>query len=203
MADSPLGLGQLAGGLIGAADLAYVLGKGESPLPSEFQNVTQTYAPTEFAQGQSEFAQGQQLVGLGTQGFKMAQAGKLTAPQAAQLGQTRESLQNQAAQMYYGMGRSPTHDTSFIGTQADIDAKIGAMYNSFIQSTIALAGAEMSAGHSLEASGIAAESAATQATLQAGQAQFAADQDYSNAIQAAFGAVAKGFGGGGTVIKMG
>lgn len=201
MADSPLAA--VLGPVVGGAGLAYTLGKGESPLPSQFDVVQNTYAPTQFAQGQSEFAQGQQLVGQGTQGFKMAQAGQLTGPQAAQLQQIRESLSNQAAQTYYGMGRDPTHDTSFIGTQADIDAKVAAMSQQFIQSTIALAGAELSGGHSLETGGAAAESAATNAIMAVGQAQLQDDKDYADAVSAAFGAFTKSFGGGGTTIKMG
>lgn len=203
MADSPLGLGQLAGGAIGAADLAMVLGRGESSLPSEFGTVAGSWAPAQFQQGQTEFGAGYTLANKGTQALTMAQRGQLTAPQQAALGETRNALSNQAAQMYYSMGRSPTRDTSFLGTTADIDAKVNAMAQQFIQTTIQLGGAELSAGASFMTAGSSAESAATNALLAAGSAQMKLDEDYSNAIQAAFGAMAKGFGGGGTNINLG
>lgn len=203
MADSPLGLGNILGAGAGLGALAYTMGKGESPLPSQYDVVQNTYAPTEFGQGQALYGQGQALAAQGQSLLAKAGRGELTAPQQASLSQTRTGLENQAAQMYYNMGRSPTHDTSFIGTTADIDARVNAMAQQFIQTTIQLGASELSAGSSFMTAGTAEENAATGAMLQVGQAQLKNDEDYSNAVSAAFGALAKGFGGGGTTIKMG
>lgn len=184
------GAGSILGLGVGAADLGLLLTQGEPSLPSEFNVLQETYAPTEFSQGQASYGQGQSYLAQGQQALAMAQKGQLTPEQAAQLSLYRTGLENTASQEYYNMGRSPTRDTSFISQQGLIDTQVNAMAQQQIQTTIQLGLGETSAGTSLESLGLGYESSANQALVAAGTAQMQNDQNYNGAIQNAFSAMA-------------
>jgi hypothetical protein len=184
---SLLSLGSLG---VGAGGLAAILGEGESPLPSEFGQLTSQNVPWLQSGAQTLFGEGQTFTNQGAQALQMAQNGQLTQPQQAQLQQYQQGLQNTANQTYASMGRNVNQDTSAISTQADIDAKVNAMSQQEIQSTIALGLGETSAGSSLTGQGLAYESAANNALIQAGQAQVQQDKDYSTALTGAFSSIA-------------
>ena len=204
MAADPSNPLSFAGPLVAGAGLAYVLGKGESPLPGDIQNVQNVYAPTQFGQGQQLYGEGQQLIGQGTADLSRAVSGKLTPEQQAQLTQLRSKETNQALQMYEGMGRTPGKDTSFLSTEQSIDTNLLAASQSFVDTNIKTAFGELSAGGSFVTMGASFETAAANELMAAGQDQMKLDEDYSNAIAAAFGSIAKSFGGGGgTTVKVG
>src|SRR3974390_17269 len=67
-------------GLGGAGlGLGAILGKGESPLPTEFSQMT-SMVPGLTKSAGTLFGQGQQLYGQGQQALNMAQRGELPAP---------------------------------------------------------------------------------------------------------------------------
>jgi hypothetical protein len=177
---------------------------GPSPLPPQTSTVTGTYAPTLFNQGGAAFAGGQSLAAGGESALAMAQAGQLTAPQQAQLGIYQRDLENQALTTYRGMGIEPTKSTSFLSTQQDIDQHVLAMSQQFIQSTIALGGAELSAGASFMGLGAQFEDAASKDLLATAQMQIQQDTAYSNLIGSTFASIAKmagaAFGGPGRLF---
>jgi hypothetical protein len=201
---NPLSVGALG---VGAAGLGAIIGKGESPIPQQFQ---QLQAEVPYLQSQAAWMQGQgasllpgaqALTAQGTSALGMAQRGELTQPQQAQLGQYRTGLTNQARQTFANMGRNPDQDTSFINQTADIDAQVNAMAQQQIQSTIALGLGELSAGSSMtgealsfETGSLGFENAASQALVQAGQAQISEDKAYSDSLTSAFSAIGKLFG---------
>jgi hypothetical protein len=185
-----LGLGALG---IGGAGLGLILGEGESPLPSEFSQLTAS-VPTLQGQGATAFGEGQSFLQQGESALNMAQQGQLTPEQQAQLQVYRSGLQNTAAQTYYNEGRTPSADTSFISTQADIDTKVNAMAQSQIQSTIALGLGETSAGGSLTGQALGFENAANSALIAAGQAQLAQDNQYRSSLTSAFTTIGTLFG---------
>lgn len=191
--DNPgiLGLGALG---VGAAGLGGMLAMGESPLPSEFGTLTQS-VPTLNNQGNSLYAIGTGLAQQGTSALSMAAAGQLTGPQQAALDQERQKLNNQAIQTYASMGRNYNQDTSAISTSADITAKVNAMAQQDIQSTIQLGMSELSAGVSFTGQGLQYETAANNALIAAGQAQVQQDTAYRQSLSAAFGAIGNLFGG--------
>jgi hypothetical protein len=164
---------------------------GPSPLPSEYANLTNTYAPIQFSQGQQAVQAGQALETQGKSALDMAQRGELTAPQQASVDQYRKGLENTALQTYSNMGLTPSQTTSYISTQADIDQKTIAMAQEFIKTTIALGGAEFSAGASFMQGGSNLEAAAAKELTDAGQAQLTADKAYSDLIGSVFQSVAK------------
>lgn len=182
-----LGLGSLG---IGAAGLGLILGEGESPLPSEFSTLTNTDVPWLQSGASSLFNTGQQLTSQGEQGLEMAQTGQLTPEQQAQLQVFQKGLTNTADQEYASMGRSPNQDTSFISTQSNIDTQVNAMAQQEIQSTIALALGETSAGSSFTGQALGYESAANSALIAAGNAQVQQDKDYSSSLTSAFSSIA-------------
>lgn len=188
---SMLGLGALG---IGGVGLGAILAKGESPLPSEFGQLT-AEVPQLQSESQTLFNTGQTFTGQGAQALEMAQAGVLTPEQKAQLGQYTQGLENTAMQQYANMGRNINQDTSGISTQADIDAKVNAMAQQQIQSTIALGLGETSAGANFSGQALGYTNAANQALIAAGQAQLQQDQNYSNALTGAFTAIGSMFGG--------
>ena len=183
-----LGLGALG---IGAG---LMLGKGETPLPPEFAQMGQM-VPGLQSQAGTAFGQGQQLYGQGAQALQMAQAGQLTQPQQAALNQYKTGLTNQANQMYAAMGRSPTQDTSYIGTTADIDAKVNAMAQQEIQSTIQLGFSELQGASSFENTSLGFSNAAAKILQAEGDAQLKQDENYSNSLTNLFGSIAKIAGG--------
>lgn len=169
---------------------------GPSPLPPQTGTVTGTYAPTQWNQAQSELAtgsaltaQGSSLMAGGQSALEMAQKGQLTPEQQAQLDVYTKGLENQALTTYGSLGITPSKSTSYLSTQEDIDTKSLAMAQSFIQSTIALAGTEFTAGGAMFTAGAsftglgqAAENAATKDLLATAQMQVAQDQAYSQLI---------------------
>lgn len=165
----------------------------ESPLPSQYGTISNVYAPTQFRTGQANIASGQALEAGGKSALDVAAAGRLTAPQQASLDVYRQGLENQALQTYESMGLTPSKTTSYLSTQADIDAKTNAMAQQFIQTTIALGGAELSAGASFMGIGAGEESAAATEMAQAGAAQIQQDTAYSQLIGQVFGSITKMF----------
>ena len=178
---------------------------GPSPLPPQTGTVTNVLAPTQLAQGQQAFAGGealvaggQSLLAGGQSALEMAQRGELTPPQQAQLDVYKKGLENTALQTYSSLGITPSKSTSYLSTQEDIDTKTLAMAQSFIQSTIALAGAEFtaggaefSAGTSMMGLGAQFEDAATKDLLATAQMQVQQDQAYSKLIGDTLGSIAK------------
>jgi hypothetical protein len=186
----------LSGGALaaGGAGAAYLLSQGPAPLPGEFDQLLGNVPGLENEAGALE-GEGSALTTAGTSALAQGEAGTLTAPQQAQLGQYQQQLTNQSDQMFASMGRNPNQDTSAISSQADIDAKVNAMAQQDIQSTIALGLGEISAGSSASGQALGFENAANTALIQAGQAQVAADTAYSNSLTAAFSAIGTLFGG--------
>ena len=178
---------------VGALGLGAMVLKGESPLPTQFGDLTSSVPNLRNQAGQLE-TQGHTLVGQGTDALAMAQQGKLTSPQQAQLDQYNKGLTNQARQQWASMGRNPDQDTSFIGQTADIDAKVNAMAQQEIQTTIQLGLGEISSGSSLTSQGLGFENAANQALISAGQAQLQQDKNYSDSLTSAFASIGKMFG---------
>src|SRR5215469_1443055 len=84
-ASDALGLGALG---IGAG---LILGKGESPLPVQFQQAEMN-VPGLMKQSGTLFGRGTDLYNQGQQAIQMAQAGQLTKPQQAELNQYQTGL---------------------------------------------------------------------------------------------------------------
>ena len=190
--------GQLGGAAmlgVGALGLGAILGEGESPLPQEFSQLTAS-VPGLQSQGSTLFGEGQTFEGQGAQALQMAQNGQLTPQQQAQLSLYSGGLKNQTAQTFASMGRNANQDTTAISQQADNDAKVNAMAQQQIQSTIALGLGETSAGASFSGQALGYENAANQALVEAGNAQLKQDQAYSSALTGAFSAIGTLLGGG-------
>lgn len=187
---SPLQIGELG---IGAGALGYLAGKGPQALPQQYGDLTGS-VPGLRAEGQALEREGSVLTGQGTEALRMAQAGQLTDPQKAQLGQFSTGLENQTRQQFYNMGRDPNQDTGFIGQSAANDAQVNAMAQQQIQSTIALGLGELSSGASFSGQGLGFENAANNALIQAGQAQLQSDQAYSKSLTDTFATIGKMFG---------
>jgi hypothetical protein len=188
---SGLSGGQLGGAAMlgaGALGLGAILGEGESPLPQEFTQLQQS-VPTLQSQGSTLFGEGQTYANQGAQALQMAQNGVLTPQQQAQLSLYSGGLKNQTAQTFASMGRNANQDTTAISMQADNDAKVNAMAQQQIQSTIALGLGEAGLGNSFSGQALGFENAANQALVQAGSAQLQQDKDYSTALTGAFAAI--------------
>ncbi len=195
---SALGLGALA---IGGAGLGSILARGESPLPPDYAALRAS-VPELRADATTLFGEGQTLTGQGTATLDAASRGELTPEQRAQLGQYSTGLTNQARQQFYGMGRNPDADTAFISQTADIDAKVNAMAQSQIQSSIALGLGQLSSGSSFAGQSLGFTNAANTALIEAGKAQIAQDKAYSDSLSGAFASIGKLFGAvGGTALK--
>jgi hypothetical protein len=177
--------GALAGG---GAGLGFMLSQGPAPLPSEYGQLLGNVPGLESEAFALE-GEGSALTAQGTSALAMGANGTLTAPQQAQLQQYDQQLTNQSDQMFASMGRNPNQDTSAISSQADIDAKVNAMAQQDIQSTIALGLGEISAGSSASGQALGFENAANSALIAAGQAQVAADTAYSQSLTSAFTAI--------------
>lgn len=190
---STFGVGDYATLGLGALGFGALLGKGESPLPSEFGQLTST-VPTLQASGQGVISQGGGLVTQGQEALGMAQRGELTPEQQAQLSVYSKGLTNQTRQQLYSMGIDPDKSTQGITLTADIDAKVNAMAQQQIQTTIQLGLGQISGGSGLIGQGLGFESAANQALITAGEAQLKQDQSYSQSLTAAFTAIGKMFG---------
>ena len=134
---------------------------------------------------------GSTLTGQGADALAMAARGELTAPQQAQLDQFRTGLTNQARQMYYSMGRTPDQDTSFLGTTADIDAKVNAMAQQEIQTTIQLGLGELTSGSSFFGQSLGFDQTAVNTLISAGQAQLKQDEEYRKTLSDTFSSIFK------------
>jgi hypothetical protein len=187
------GYGSAAALGIGALGFGAILGQGESPLPQQFGQLTGN-VPYLQNTGAGLAQEGHGLIEQGQSALAMGQAGQLTAPQQAQLQQYQSGLTNQSRQQWAAMGRNPDQDSAFIGQTADIDAKVNAMAQQEIQTTIQLGLGEISGGNALAGQGLGYESAANQALIAAGQAQLAQDKAYSDSLTGAFSAIGKLFG---------
>jgi hypothetical protein len=204
-----------------------------SPLPSQYTAV-QALQPGAQTTGQQLETTGQQLqtkasplirsgesyLATGASELASAQAGVLTPEEQAQLSQQQTLQTDQAMQMYASEGRSPTKDTSFLGTTEAISANMMAAAQNFIQSNIALAGQMItlggqtisaglglfSAGAQDFGEGLAFETQGANELIAAGTAQTQLDTSYTQAVSSAFSAVAGMFGtavGGKTGIGFG
>lgn len=193
-----LGLGA---GALGAAGLGYLISQGPGQLPGQFGQSTAN-AGWEASAGQQEFGQGQTLEAQGQSALAMAQAGQLTPEQQAQLSVYQTGLTNQSRQQEYSMGLNPDQNTGNVTATANIDTMVNAMSQQQIQSTIALGLGEIQQGGSLMAGGSSDINAANQALIAAGQAQVQLDQQYSQSLSSAFGAIGSMFGTmGGVALK--
>jgi hypothetical protein len=179
-----LGLGALG---IGAG---LMLGKGETPLPPEFGQMGQM-VPGLQSNAQTLFGRGTDLYGQGMQAVRMGQRGELTQPQQAVLNQYRTGLTNQANQAYAAMGRSPTTDTSYIGTTADIDAKVNAMAQQEIQTTLQIGFGELTASAQESQLSLGYSDAAAKILQVMGDAQLKQDQAYSQSLTNMFSTIGK------------
>lgn len=185
-----LGAGALG---LGALGVGSMLAQGPGNLPSSYLQA-EGQVPYLQSTGQGFIEQGSGMVGQGQEALAMGQRGELTPEQQAQLKVYSGGLTNQARQMYANMGVNPDKDTSFLSTTADIDAKVNAMAQQQIQTTIQLGLGEVSGGNSLISQGSGMENAANQILLQAGQAQIQQDKDYSSSLSSAFAAIGTLFG---------
>jgi hypothetical protein len=175
---------------IGALGFGAILGRGESPLPGQYGDLTGS-VPNLRGTAAGLEGQGSALVKQGTEALGMGQRGELTPEQQAQLNVYRKGLDNTSRQQWANMGRNPDQDTSFISQTANIDERVNAMAAQEIQTTIQLGLGEISGGNSLIGQGLGFENAANQALLQAGQAQLAQDKNYSDSLTSAFSAIGK------------
>lgn len=132
---------------------------------------------------------GNSLIASGQSALGPAVAGQLTPEQQATLTSNQQGLQNIAAQDYASMGRNANQDTSFISTQADIDTKMLAAANNFVNTNIATAITEITTGSSLSSAGSQDMNSANNALLAVAQQQMQADQAYSSALTGAFSAI--------------
>jgi hypothetical protein len=179
-----LGLGALG---IGAG---IMLGKGETPLPPEYAAMG-AMVPGLQQNAATLFGQGQQLAGEGRSLIQKAGAGELTLPQQAELKQYSTGLQNMANQQFAAMGRNITSDTSGIGVQADIDAKINAMAQQEIRTTLTTGFQELQAGQNEFGQSLGYSEAAAKILQAEGEAQLKQDQAYSQSLTNMFGSIAK------------
>jgi hypothetical protein len=183
---SALDLGVLG---LGAGALGFMMGQGPPQLPAQYQQVEQ-FAPYMYGQGNALFTEGQGLITSGQQALDMARRGELTPEQAAQLQLSRQGLENVAAQTYAAMGR-PGPDTSRIGTEADIQTRVTAMAQSYLDTTIKIGLGELGAGTQLTGQALGFESAANNALMAAGNAQIQLDKQYSDSFTNLFGSLGK------------
>ncbi len=184
-----LSLGALG---IGAAGVGSILARGESPLPGQFGDVTASVPGLRNEAGVLA-NESNALVAGGTATLDAASRGELTPEQRAQLGQYSTGLTNQARQQFYSMGRNPDSDTAFIAQTADIDAKVNAMAQQQIQSSIALGLGQLSSGSSFAGQSLGFSNAANTALIAAGEAQLKQDRSYSDSLSGAFASIGKLF----------
>lgn len=202
----PLGLGPLSIGTLGPTAAAggglaaLLLSSGGPSIPPQLGEVGTNVTGLEN-EATTLFGAGNDLIAGGKSALGPAMAGVLTPEQQAALTTERQSATNVADQIYASMGRNPNQDTSFISTQTDINTKMLAAANTFVNSNIANAFQEISTGASLTGQGGQDLSAANSALLQAAQMTMQADQNYSSSLTAAFSAVGSIVGGiGGAAI---
>lgn len=165
----------------------------KDPLPAEYGQIS-SIGTGLSSSADSLRSYGTDLTKLGQSELDLAYQDKLTPSQQSKVDSYQTGLTNQARQMYYNMGRTPDKDTSFISTTADIDSKVSAMSEDYIQSTIKLGLGELAAGASLFSSATSADSAATTALSDTGKAQLDADKDYKKTLTDTFNSLFKLFG---------
>jgi hypothetical protein len=188
------GVGELVGGAAALGGLGYILSKGPSPLPGEFGTLSNQYAPYQYAGGQQLQAFGSAEAYQGAGDLRSAAAGSLTPEQQAALTSEKATESNQALQMYAGMGRTPTKDTSYLGTSQTIDLNLMKMAQGFVSNNIQAALSEITSGQAFIGEGLQFESAASADLIAAGNAQVQLDKQYSDEVASAFGALGKIFG---------
>lgn len=187
--------GTLGLGALGLGTLGYLASQGPTNVAS-IPGFAQANAmvPGYQANAAQTWNQGQGFLGQGGANLEMAAKGQLTPEQAAQLALTQQGLENTARQTYASMGRDMSRDTSGISTEANIAAQTTAIAQSYIQSTIALAGQQITAGQNLLGTSLAESNAATNILIQEGQQQVALNKQFSDSMSSAFGSIAKIFG---------
>ena len=173
---------------------ALFLAGGGPDIPPQIGQVDTNAAALE-SEADTLWGSGNSLIAGGQSALGPAMAGQLTPEQQATLTTEQQSATNVADQIYASMGRNPNQDTSFISTQTDINTKLMAAANQFVQTNIASAFQEINAGASITGQGGQDMSAANSALLQAAQLTMTADQNYSNALTGAFSAIGSLVGG--------
>ena len=192
---SPLNLSTLGPLAVGGGGLAaLLLGGGGPSIPPQLGEVGGNVTGLE-GEAHTLWDSGNALIAGGRSALDPAMRGVLTPEQQATLTTERQSANNTAAQIYASMGRNANQDTSFISTRTDIDTKLMAAANNFVNTNIANAFKEIETGASLTGQGTQDMSAANQALLQMAQLTMQADQNYSNSLTAAFSAVGSIVGG--------
>jgi hypothetical protein len=177
------------GGLAGL-----LLSSGGPDIPWQVGQVGSNAAGLE-GEAANLWSTGNSLIAGGQSALAPAMAGQLTPEQQATLTVEQQSAGNVANQEYAAMGRNANQDTSFISTQTDINTKLMAAANTFVQSNIANAFQEISSGASLTGQGTQDMSAANTALLDAAKLTISQDQAYSNSLTSAFSAIGTIFGG--------
>lgn len=193
---SPFNLGSLAPTAAAAGGgLAALFLSGSGPnIPWQVGQVGTNATGLENEAG-TLWGSGNALIAGGESALGPAMAGVLTPEQQATLTTEQQSAQNVADQTYAAMGRNPNQDTSFASTQANINTKMMAAANNFVNTNISNAFQEISSGANLTGQGTQDMSAANQALLQAAQLTMTADQNYSNSLAGAFSAIGTLVGG--------
>lgn len=181
-----------AGG--GLAALFLSGGSGGPDVPWQVGQVGTNAAGLEGEAG-NLWSSGNSLIAGGESALAPAMAGVLTPEQQATLTTERQAANNVADQTYASMGRNINQDTSGISTATDINTKLMAAANNFVNTNIASAFSEIQSGASLTGQGTQDMSAANQALLQAAQLTMTADTNYSNSLTSAFSAIGTIFGG--------
>ena len=193
---SPFSLGSLAPAAAAGGGLAALfMGGGGPDIPPQVGQVN-TNATGLENEASTLWGQGNELIAGGKSALGPAMAGQLTPEQQATLTTERQAAQNTANQTYASMGRNINQDTSGISTQTNIETKLMAAANNFVNTNIDAAFKEIQAGASLTGQGTADMSAANQALLEAARLTMTADTNYSNSLTSAFSAIGTLVGGG-------
>lgn len=192
---SPFSLGSLAPAAAAGGGLAALfMGGGGPDIPPQVGQVEGNATGLEN-EASSLWGSGNALIAGGQSALGPAMAGQLTPEQQATITTERQSANNVADQTYASMGRNINQDTSGISTQTDINTKLMAAANNFVNTNIASAFSEIQAGASLTGQGTQDMSAANTALLQAAQLTMTADTNYSNSLTSAFSAIGTLAGG--------
>jgi hypothetical protein len=198
---SPFSLGSLAPAAAAGGGLAALFLSGGGPnIPPQVGQVD-TNATGLENEASTLWGTGNALIAGGQSALAPAMAGVLTPEQQATLTTESQSAQNVANQEFASMGRNANQDTSFISAQTDINTKMLAAANTFVNTNIASAFSEIQSGASLTGQGTQDMSAANTALLQAAQLTMTADTNYSNSLTSAFSAIGTLVGGiGGAAV---
>jgi hypothetical protein len=194
--DSPFSLGSLAPAAAAGGGLAalFLSGGGGPDIPPQVGQVEGNATGLEN-EATSLWGSGNALIAGGQSALAPAMAGVLTPEQQATLTVERQSANNVANQTFASMGRNINQDTSGISTQTDINTKLMAAANNFVNTNIASAFSEIQAGASLTGQGTQDMSAANSALLEAAKLTMSADAAYSKSLTDAFSAIGTIAGG--------